>query len=169
MRIRCRVRMGSPPPAFGPVHARRFAAAVCRSGGSCTPRTRPGGQGRVIPGLLRPIRRVPGAPERVRRGPMIRNVDRTVCYHFATQFGSTGQYRTAQSRLPNRIFPDNSTPARTERNRAGRLLQNCWLCRFMALHFLSCSAAKSDTLGALRTCRWPGGGSGTRAYGTELA
>ena len=100
---------------------------------------------------------------------LLTNINRTACYHFATQLGNTGQYRTAQPRLPNRIFPDNSTPARTERNRAGRLLQNCWLCRFMALHFLSCSAAKSDTLGALRTCRWPGGGSGTRAYGTELA
>jgi hypothetical protein len=32
-----------------------------------------------------------------------------------------------------------------------------------ALHFLRCGAAKSDTLGALRTCRRPGGASGPPA------
>jgi len=39
----------------------------------------------------------------------------------------------------------------------------------MALHFLRCSAAKSDTIAALRTCRRPGGGSGTRAYDPKRA
>ena len=43
-----------------------------------------------------------------------------------------------------------------------RSLLRC-MSPLVALHFLSCSAAKSDTLGALRTCRRPGGASGPPA------
>ena len=60
------------------------------------------------------------------------NVNRTVCYHFATQLGSTGWHKPARLPPANRISPDNSIQAGIERNRTGRLLPNCWLCQLMA-------------------------------------
>jgi hypothetical protein len=62
MRIRCRVRMGSPL-RFGPIHARRFAAAVRRLGDHAPSGPTPAGKGRG-PGerhAVPPVMLVPSA------------------------------------------------------------------------------------------------------------
>jgi hypothetical protein len=53
-------------------------------------------------------------------GNLTVNVDRTLCYHFATQLGSTRQYGQRQAEAFGSISADESTLLDIEQNAFGR-------------------------------------------------